>query len=138
MAKVTLHRVNDAYHFEARNATNAVLHMDGTPDIGGQNKGLRPVETLVAALGGCSSIDVILILKKQKQHIDSFDVELEYERAEDKEPKVITHINLKFIIKGKVDKDKLERAIQLSLDKYCTVAKMIEKTAKITYTYQIN
>ncbi|HTB07061.1 MAG TPA: OsmC family protein [Bacteroidia bacterium] len=138
MAKVTLHRVNDAYHFEARNASNAVMHLDATPDIGGQNKGLRPVEALVASLGGCSSIDVLLILKKQKQHIDSFDVEMEYERAEDQEPKVIKHINLKFIIKGKVDKDKLERAIQLSLDKYCTVAKMIEKTAKITYSYQIN
>ena len=138
MPKITLHRANDAYHFEARNATNALLHMDATPDIGGQNLGLRPVETLIASLGGCSSIDVILILKKQKQHIDSFDVELEYERAKDQEPAVVTHINVKFIIKGKVDADKLERAIHLSLDKYCTVAKMLEKTAKITWSYQIN
>lgn len=138
MPKITLHRANDAFHFEARNATNAVLHMDGTPDIGGQNLGLRPVETLIASLGGCSSIDVLMILNKQKQQVDSFDVELEYERAKDQEPALVTQINIKFIVKGKVEADKLERAIHLSLDKYCTVAKMLEKTAKITYSYQIN
>jgi putative redox protein len=136
--KINLHRLNDAYLFEARNEANVTMQMDANPEIGGGDKAFRPVQALVASLGGCSGIDVILILKKQKQQIDEFDIEIEAERAMDQTPSLVTGIHLKFILKGKIDKDKLEKAIELSIDKYCTVAKMLEKTAKITYSYQIN
>ena len=79
-----------------------------------------------------------MILKKQKQQIESYDVEIEYERDHDLEPALITKIHIRFIVKGKVDEDKLDRAIKLSLDKYCTVSKMLEKTAAITFSYQLN
>lgn len=136
--KINIHRLNDAYHFEARNESGVTMQMDANPEIGGGDKAFRPVQALVASLGGCSGIDVIMILKKQKQQIDSFDIEIEAERATGQTPSVVTGIHLKFILKGQIDKDKLEKAIQLSLEKYCTVAKMLEKTAKITYSYQIN
>ena len=136
--KINIHRLNDAYLFEARSENNVTMQMDANPEIGGGDAAFRPVHALVASLGGCSGIDVIMILKKQKQQIDEFDIEIEAEREKDKTPSLVTGIHLKFILKGKIDKDKLEKAIELSLEKYCTVAKMLEKTAKITHSYQIN
>jgi putative redox protein len=136
--KIHIHRLNDAYLFEARNEANVTMQMDANPEIGGGDAAFRPVQALVASLGGCSGIDVIMILKKQKQQIDDFDIEIEAEREKDKTPSLVTGIHLKFKLKGKIDADKLEKAIELSIGKYCTVAKMLEKTAKITYSYQIN
>jgi uncharacterized OsmC-like protein len=138
MAKITLHRLNDAFHLEATNIVGSKLQMDGNPEIGGSNLGFRPLEAMIASLGGCSSMDVIMILNKQKQKIDSYDVEIEYERDHTLEPALITKIHIKFIVKGNVDEEKLDRAIKLSLDKYCTVSKMLEKTATITFSYQLN
>ena len=136
--KINIHRLNDAYHFEAKNETGVSMQLDANPEIGGENKGFRPVEALVASLGGCSGIDVIMILKKQKQQIDEFDIELEAERDKTQVPAIVTAIHVKFILKGKIDKDKLEKAIDLSVNKYCTVSKMLGKTVKITHSYQIN
>jgi putative redox protein len=136
--KINIHRLNDAYLFEAKNEANVTMQMDANPEIGGGDAAFRPVQALVASLGGCSGIDVIMILKKQKQQIDDFDIEIEAERERDKTPSLVTGIHLKFKLKGKIDVDKLEKAIELSIGKYCTVAKMLEKTAKITYSYQIN
>jgi len=138
MPKVTLHRVDNDFHLEARNVVGAKFSMDGNPEIGGHDLGFRPLETMIASLGGCSSMDVIMILKKQRQQIDDYDVEIEYERDKSLEPALITKIHIKFIVKGKVDEDKLKKAIEMSLDKYCTVSKMLEKTATITYSYQLN
>jgi uncharacterized OsmC-like protein len=136
--KINIHRLNDAYHFEAKNESGVSMHLDASPDMGGENKGFRPTESLIASLGACSGIDVIMILKKQKQQIDDFDVEINADREPNKTPSLFTTINLNFILKGKIDEDKLQKAIELSVDKYCTVAKIIEKTAKITYSYKIN
>jgi putative redox protein len=136
--KINLHRLNDAYHFEAKNELGKTMFLDANPEVGGGDLAFRPVQALVASLGGCSGIDVLMILKKQKQQVDDFDIEIEATRAMDQTPAIITGLHLKFIVKGKVEKDKLEKAIELSLDKYCTVAKMLEKTAKITYSVQIN
>jgi putative redox protein len=136
--KINIHRINDAYLMEARNESNVTMQMDANPEIGGGDLAFRPVQALVASLGGCSGIDVLLILKKQKQQVDDFNIEMEAERAMDQTPSVVTGIHLKFVLKGKIESEKLEKAIELSLDKYCTVAKMLEKTAKITYSYKIN
>lgn len=136
--KINIHRLNDAFLFEAKNEQGKTMQMDANPEVGGGDLAFRPVQALVASLGGCSGIDVIMILKKQKQQIDDFDVEIDVERATDQTPAIVTGLHLKFKLKGKIDADKLDKAIKLSLEKYCTVAKMLEKTAKITYSYQIN
>lgn len=111
--------------------------MDATPDIGGENAGLRPMQVLASSLAGCSSIDILNILYKQKQQIDDYQVEIKAERA-DTIPKVFTHIHLIINIKGKVDVEKAQRAADLSFEKYCSVSKMLEPTCKISYEVNVN
>lgn len=123
---------------EAANEDGNVIHMDSSPDIGGQGKGMRPMQLLLAAVGGCSAIDVILILKKQKQKIDSFEVEVEGEKEKIEDHSLFRDICLHFKMKGAIDHEKADRAIRLSLDKYCSVSKTLEPTAKITYKISIN
>lgn len=136
--KINIKRINDNFHMEACNEEGTVIHMDGSPDIGGENLGFRPMQMLLAAVGGCSSIDIILILKKQKQIIDSFEVDVEGEKEKIDEYSIWKNIVLHFKIKGKVDFEKAERAIKLSLEKYCSVSKTLEPTAKITHKLTIN
>jgi putative redox protein len=123
---------------EAKNEEGNTLFMDGPPSVGGHNKAMRPTQLLLSSLGGCSMIDVIMILKKQKQEIESIEVEVESERVPVEEYSLFKEILLHFKIKGKVDRDKVERAVNLSLDKYCSVSKTLEPTAKITYKITIN
>jgi len=136
--KINIKRLNDDFHMEASNEDGNVLHMDGSPEIGGQGKGMRPMQLLLAAVGGCSAIDVILILKKQKQIIESFEVEVDGEREKIEDYSLFREICLNFKIKGKVDLDKAERAVKLSMEKYCSVSKTLEPTAKITYKVTLN
>lgn len=136
--KINIKRLNDNFHMEASNEDGNVMHMDGSPDIGGEGKGMRPMQLLLAAVGGCSAIDVILILKKQKQIIDSFEVEVEGEREKIEDYSIFRDICLNFKIKGKVDLEKAERAVKLSMEKYCSVSKTLEPTAKITYKVTLN
>lgn len=135
--KINIKRIDNDYHMEASNEEGNTLFMDASPSIGGHNKAMRPTQLLLSALGGCSAIDVIMILKKQKQEIESFEVEVEGEREKVEEYSLFRDIVLHFKLKGKIDKDKAERAVQLSLDKYCSVSKTLEPTAKITYKISI-
>jgi putative redox protein len=123
---------------EATNEDGNTLLMDGAPDIGGHGKGMRPMQLLLAAVGGCSAIDVILILKKQKQIIESFEIEVDGEREKIEDYSLFKDICLHFKITGEVDPDKAERAVKLSVEKYCSVSKTLEPTAKITYKISIN
>ena len=136
--RINIKRLDDAFNMEALNEDGNSLLMDGSPDIGGNGKGMRPMQLLLAAVGGCSAIDVILILKKQKQVIESFEVEVDGEREKIQDYSLFRDICLHFKIKGQVDKDKAEKAIQLSLDKYCSVSKTLEPTANITYKLTVN
>lgn len=136
--KINVKRLNDNFHMEARNEDGNSIQMDGSPDIGGEGKGMRPRQLLLAAVGGCSAIDVILILKKQKQEITEFDVEVEGESEKVEHYSLFRDITLHFKIKGKVDQEKAERAVKLSIDKYCSVSKTLEPTAKINYKVTIN
>lgn len=136
--KINIKRLNDNFHMEASNEDGNVLHMDGSPDIGGEGKGMRPMQLLLAAVGGCSAIDVILILKKQKQIIESFEVEVEGEREKIEDYSLFRDICLNFKIKGEVDFEKAERAVKLSMEKYCSVSKTLEPTAKISYKVTLN
>ena len=135
--QLKMKRVNNAYHFQTENASGQVLDMDASPNIGGVDAGLRPMEVLASSLAGCSSIDILNILYKQKQEVEDFNVLIEAKRA-DSIPAVFTHIHLKIEIKGNVDLSKAERAAQLSFEKYCSVSKMLEGNCEITYEVKVN
>lgn len=131
--KIEIKRLDDSFHLGAKNEEGNTLWMDASPEIGGHGKGMRPMQLLLSAVGGCSAIDVISILKKQKQEIESFAVEVEGEREKILGYSLFRNIVLHFKLKGKIDREKAEKAIQLSLEKYCSVSKTLEPTAKISY-----
>ena len=115
---------------------HAVL-MDGAPAAGGRNLGPRPMEMLLLGMGGCTSFDVIGILKKSRQAVTDCYVEIDAERAET-DPKVFTKIHMHFVVKGKeIKPDVVERAIKLSADKYCSASIMLGKTAELTHDFEI-
>lgn len=136
--KISIQRLNDDVHMEAKNEDGVSLHMDGTGDIGGINGGFRPMQMLLAAAGGCSAIDVIGILKKQRTNPDDLKVEVTGERVDVESYSEFRTINIHFIFKGDLDAKKVGKAIDLSLNKYCSVSKTLEKTAKITSSFEIN
>jgi putative redox protein len=115
---------------------HAVL-MDGSPEAGGRNLGLRPMEMLLLGTGGCTSFDVISILKKSRQAVSDCYVELQAERASE-DPKVFTKIHMHFVVKGKgLKPEVVERAIKLSAEKYCSASIMLGKTADITHDFEV-
>lgn len=113
------------------------LVMDGPPELGGRNLGVRPMEMLLIGMGGCTEFDVLLILRKARQQVTGCVVELEAERAES-DPKVFTRIHAHFILTGHgLDRRQVERAIQLSAEKYCSASIMLGATAAITHDFEI-
>lgn len=136
MVKIELKRLNDAYHMEATNEQGATLHMDASPDMGGQNKGMRPMQIVLTALGGCSVIDVISILKKQKQDLKDIQVTVTGER-ENVAPSPYTEANVHFRLYGKLDEEKVSKAVSLSVDKYCSVAESLKPQTRITHSFEI-
>jgi len=123
---------------EAKNESGNVVQMDASPKIGGHNLGARPMEVLLMSLAGCSTIDVLMILNKMKQPVEDYHVEVDGEREPDVEPSLYRKIHLTYFFKGNLDPDKVNRAIQLSVEKYCSVAKTLEPTATISWSAQIN
>ncbi len=123
--------------FMAETGTGHILNMDGAPEAGGRNLAPRPMELMLAGAGGCAAFDVVLILQRSRQNIIACEVSLQAERAET-DPKVFTKINLHFTVKGKdLDPSKVERAINLSHDKYCSATAMLANTAEITHTFEV-
>ena len=111
--------------------------MDGAPEHGGRNRGVRPMEMLLLGLGGCTAFDVVSILKKSRQAIVGCEVEIDSDRAEEI-PRVFTRIHAHFIITGNsLDPAKVEKAVNLFAEKYCSASAMLNKTAKITYDFEI-
>src|SRR5690349_17617591 len=107
--RVELKRLDDAFHFEAKNAEGNTIHFDGSPKIGGSNKGVSPMQSLLMAIGGCSAIDIVMILKKQRQEIIDFQISIDGEREKDKEPSLWEQVHIQFKLKGKIEKEKAER-----------------------------
>ncbi len=137
MVKIELSRVSDDFHLEAVNENGNILHIDASPDIGGTMKGMRPMQLLLAAMGGCSSIDIINILKKQKQKLEDIKITVTGEREKDAVPALYTEVHAHFKLYGNLDQDKVKKAVSLSVEKYCSVAKTLEATAKVTYSFEI-
>lgn len=117
--------------------TGHAVIMDGAPEAGGRNIGMRPMEMLLIGAGGCSSFDVVTILKKARQPITDCFVELSAERA-DEIPKVFTNIHMHFVVSGKgLNPVQVEKAVKLSAEKYCSASIMLGKTAVMTHDYEI-
>ncbi|MGC2049465.1 MAG: OsmC family protein [Gallionella sp.] len=123
--------------FLGETESNHAVLMDGPPEAGGRNLGPRPMEMLLIGTGGCTSFDVVSILKKSRQAISDCYVELEAERAET-DPKVFTRIHMHFIVKGKdIKSEVVEKAIKLSAEKYCSASIMLGRTAVITHDFEV-
>jgi putative redox protein len=137
--QVKLNRKNEAFHFEAIGASNVKVNLDASPDIGGINAGARPMELLLMGLGGCTAIDILLILKKQRQVVEDIQIVIDGERhqLEGTEMTPFKTINLHYILKGNISEDKLIKAIDLSMEKYCSATAQFNQSAKITYTFEL-
>ena len=123
--------------FEAIADSGHKVIMDASPDAGGENRGSRPMELLLMGLGGCSSIDVMLMLQKSRQDVTDCKAVIEAERA-DAVPAVFTHIHVHFIVTGRgLSTKHVERAVKLSAEKYCSASIMLAKAVEITHDYEI-
>ncbi|HEU0189302.1 MAG TPA: OsmC family protein [Gallionella sp.] len=123
--------------FLGETESNHAVLMDGPPTAGGRNLGPRPMEMLLLGTGGCTSFDVVSILKKSRQAITDCYVELDAERAET-DPKVFTKIHMHFVVKGKdIKPEAVEKAIKLSAEKYCSASIMLGQTAAITHDFEV-
>ncbi len=128
--------VQDATFIGESGSGHAVV-MDGPPDHGGRNLGVRPMEMLLLGMGGCTAFDVVHILKKSRQPVTDCVAELEAGRT-DEDPKVFKTIHVHFIVTGKgLDDKRVARAVSLSAEKYCSASIMLGKTATITHDYEI-
>ena len=123
--------------FVGDSSSGHAIVMDGDPSVGGHNTGPRPMELLLLGAGGCSGMDVISILKKKKQEVTGLEIRVKGKKAEDY-PKKFTHITLEFIVKGRdISEEAVKRAIELSMNKYCSVKATLEGVAKIDFSYKI-
>jgi putative redox protein len=122
MNQIELKRVQGDFGFEARDAAGHTVRMDSSPETGGSNFGIRPMQMLLMGLGGCSGIDIVSILKKQRQNVEGFQMHIEGERQQGKEPTLWQSVRVIFELKGQIDPDKAKKACELSMEKYCSVA----------------
>src|SRR5580704_12289745 len=119
MIKIEVERTSGDFGFEARDAYGHVVKLDTSPETGGTNFGVRPMQMLLMGLGGCSGIDIVSILKKQRQTVDGFHMDISGEREDGKDPSLWKKIHIVFRLEGKIDPDKAKKACELSIEKYC-------------------
>lgn len=139
MAILTAQRTAADFEMTITDATGNSMKIDIPVEQGGNGNGMRPMQTVLAALCGCSSVDVVSILKKQKQEITSFSIAVDGEREKGKEPSVWETVQLVFTLEGNIEPNKALRAVQLSMDKYCSVAETLRRAgATLSYTVFLN
>ncbi len=127
----------DGVSFVGESQSGHAVVLDGAPENGGRNIGMRPMEMLLIGMGGCTSFDVVTILKKARQPIVDCVAEIEAERA-DEVPKVFTKIHVHFVITGNnLSETQVERAVKLSAEKYCSASIMLSKSVEITHDFEI-
>ena len=127
----------DGRAFVGESGSGHAVVMDGAPESGGRNVGVRPMEMLLLGLGGCTAFDIVMILERMREKVTGLDIALEAERAGEV-PKVFTHVKLIYKVTGRNLKPaNVERAVNLSAEKYCSATAMFEKTAKIEHSFEI-
>lgn len=122
----------EPFVFEVKNEDGAICLMDGSPEIGGKNKGLRPMQLLASSIAGCASIDILLILRKQRIEPTHFSIDIETKRV-DEVPAIFEEVKLIFSLNKEVNKEKLERAIKLTLEKYCSVSSSLKEEVNVIF-----
>jgi len=136
---VSLERQQAAYHFKATNDLGHSIDIDdATAYESGNGNGVGPMQLLIMAIGGCSAVDIVSILEKSRQEIESFTMDVVGHKPDGQSPSLYDTIHVTYRLTGKVDADKTRRAINLSLGKYCSVSKTLEATAKISYDFSVN
>jgi len=127
----------EGVNFRLSSGTGHVTECDGPAQEGGKNAGMRPMEMVLLGMGGCTAFDVANILRKRRHEPSLLEIEMQAQRADDV-PKVFTHIHLKYRVQGtNITEREVERAIELSLDKYCSATRMLAETADITYEFEL-
>lgn len=135
--KITLNRINDEFLFECRNARGNSILLDNISQSE-DSKAVSPMEALLMAVAGCSGIDMVYIMKKQRQKITGFSAEVEGERIDVDEAKPFRKIMVKFFLEGQIDPIKAVKAAQLSFEKYCSVSKTLEPNVTVNYEVWVN
>jgi putative redox protein len=127
----------DGRAFVGESGSGHAVVMDGSPESGGRNIGVRPMEMMLLGLGGCTAFDIVMILERMREKVTGLDIGLEGERATE-DPKVFTHVKLVYKVKGrKLKPANVERAVKLSAEKYCSASAMFGKTAVIEHDFEI-
>lgn len=135
--KITLNRINDDYLFECKNSLGNTILLDNISQSEG-TKAVSPMESLLMAVAGCSGIDMVNILKKQRQDLKGFSAEVEGERIDVDEAKPFKTILVKFFLEGDIDPNKARKAAELSFEKYCSVSKTLEPNVTVNYEVFVN
>jgi putative redox protein len=139
MIEINVNRIQGDCGFEATDANGHTIKMDTSPETGGLNFGVRPMQVLLMGLGGCSGIDIVMILKKQRQTIEHFSIKIEGERQTRTEPSLWENLKIVFHLKGIIDEEKAYRACELSMNKYCSVAETLRLGGtKFTWEVKVN
>jgi putative redox protein len=136
--EINLIRKSGKYNFEATNESGFKVEMDAKAEIGGEGKGFRPMEMLLVGLGGCSGLDMVNLLTKQKEPLKDIKISIKATRKETETPAVFDVIDIKFELYGDLNVLKVEKALQMTFDKYCSVSKMLEQSATINFSYVIS
>jgi putative redox protein len=130
-------KYTDGMQFVGQTGSGHAIVMDTDPEFGGSNTGLRPMELLLVGVGGCSGMDIVSVLKKKKQKLTGLEVNVDGKKAEDY-PQKFTDINIEYIVKGKgLSEDAVKKAVDLSMEKYCSVKATLEGSAKVSFSYKI-
>jgi len=138
MITIEVIRKEGDFGFEATDANGHIVRLDTSNETGGINFGIRPMQSLLMGLGGCSGIDIVSILKKQRLTIEAFSMKIKGEREKGKEPSLWESIHIDFELKGNIEQEKAERACALSINKYCSVAETLRRSGtKITWSVNV-
>ncbi len=135
--KITLNRINDEYLFECKNSIGNTVLLDNISESEG-TKAVSPMENLLMAVAGCSGIDMVSIMKKQRQELTGFSAEVEGERIQKDEAKPFKNIMVKFFLEGTIDPRKAQKAAELSFEKYCSVSKTLDPNVTVNYQVFVN
>ncbi|MDA8084965.1 MAG: OsmC family protein [Nitrospiraceae bacterium] len=130
-------KYTNGMQFVGQSGTGHAIVMDTDAEFGGANTGMRPMELLLVGVGSCSGMDIVSVLKKKRQKLTGLEVRVDGKKAEEY-PQKYTHISIEFIVKGKgLSEDAVKRAVDLSMDKYCSVKATLEGSAEIAFSYKI-
>ncbi|WP_442590643.1 OsmC family protein [Pedobacter sp. AW31-3R] len=136
--EINLVRKNNKFNFEAESASGQTVELDANPKIGGEGKGFRPMEMLLVGLGGCSGIDMVNVLTKQKEPLEDIKISIKATRKEEETPAIFDVIDIRFELYGDLNIQKVERALALTFDKYCSVSNILGRSATINFSYEVH